>query len=153
MLARLLETIELIAFIPKTLKDVLIDRLIHGWGATQNPKTISARMTDDRVIVFLPEIDDPIITPEGPKKSLLVAWHSMRDQPPEHAHEQSLPAHVTYPSGIVSLNVQANHVFKCLSAHNHASFTVSCEDHGWPRHPVVSASHSVAVGAGDWCRQ
>ena len=64
MLARLLETIELIAFIPKTLKDVLIDGFVHGRGAAQNPKIIPARMAHNSVIVFLTEIDDPIITPE-----------------------------------------------------------------------------------------
>jgi|TARA_B100001750_G_C15260612_1_gene472470 hypothetical protein len=61
----------LIASVPKTLKDALIDGFLHGRGATQNPKIIPARMAHDSVIVFLAEIDNPIITPEGPEKAHL----------------------------------------------------------------------------------
>tara|TARA_B100000959_G_scaffold282901_1_gene350418 strand:- start:473 stop:1042 length:570 start_codon:yes stop_codon:yes gene_type:complete len=70
-LERLLESVELIASVPKTLKDVLIDGFVHGRGAAQNPKIIPARMAHNSVIVFLTEIDDPIITPERPEKTHL----------------------------------------------------------------------------------
>ena len=61
----------MIASVPKTFKDVLIDGFVHGRGATQNPKIVPARMADDSVIVFLTEIDNPIITPKGPEKANL----------------------------------------------------------------------------------